>query len=262
MIVDNAYATYVYRNKGKPYTKWVSHTKDDETRILAKQDAMSDIYSYAYEGLAVPRVLNPAPGTPIRICNVACRVRNPQADVAVRVHYRPAGAENYTAIDLDRDEYGRYNGSIPASVSTHTVEYFVSATEDDSLIATWPRAGSRAPARVLPDTTAPSLPGDPHIVRHDKFPYILSWPQATDRETRIRFYRLYRGATRQACKDSLLRVEHQNVHHWPFTRDHVAQGSWLAVQPVDYAGHRGELRYVHFTEENVDAFDKETSTIR
>lgn len=257
MIIRDAYAFYAYRNKGYPYTKWVLEERDGVERIQTRQG----MYASAPDGLAVPTPMNTTPGEAIEILGVMYAAHDAQSEIELVLHYRGGGEGPFTSIDLTQDEYDRWHGAIPGSVSDQPVHYYVEAFENGALRDVWPANGADEPATVLPDETPPALPSDPWIVEHDKWGYLLAWEPAQDRETRPLFYQIYVGSSQEEAAGNLWRKVLCNQYHQPFQQNDFEPGTWLGVQPVDYAGHEGEIRFVQYDPEQALAFDREQSPV-
>jgi hypothetical protein len=258
MIIRDAYAFYAYRQKGHRYVKWVLEERGGVERIQGQQG----IYASAPDGVVVPKPMNRSPGEPIEILGVMYEPDDPAAELRLVLHYRRKGDGEFAQAPLKKDEYARWNGAIPAAVGKAPVEYYVAAVEAGKVAATWPKQGAAAPAVVLPDTTPPELPGDPWIAAHFKWGYLLAWEEAADKETRVLFYTVYRGKTKDGAAKTVWQKLLCSQLHLPFATKHVEPGTWLGVQAEDYAGHKGAIRFVQFQPGAARAFNRGTSKIK
>ncbi len=234
-LFRNGYGTLAYRSKWHSYKIQVRETRGDETREVAVKQLgtpqmQMPLYKSLPAGVVVPRQYNLNPGTPVEVLNVYCRTRT-AAPTAVLVYAPADGAERTAA--MTRDKYGTFNGTIPATHTNGRISFVVKVTDGKEVLTS-------APQEILPDTSPPVLPADPKIVVHKKWGRLLSWQPAAD-ESRVREYRLCRGATRDEAQQNTWKVVGAMVLHVPLRKP--KRGEVLGVQPIDIAGKAGAVRW-------------------
>ncbi|MFP6658407.1 MAG: malectin domain-containing carbohydrate-binding protein [Pirellulales bacterium] len=187
----------------------------------------------------------PLAGKPWKIAGIRFESENPKPGSKASVFFRAKGGKDYASAELAKATDGRYEATIPDSVTGAAFQYYIEIREAKGPPSTHPALGARVPADVIPDTEPPVLPADPETVLVKNYRVTFNWKAATD-DRGIRQYHVFRGKDQAAAigADKPIGETIADTLEFSDATPPAGQTVFYAIKPIDVAGRAGEARVI------------------